>query len=226
MKVGVIIVAAGSGVRMGADVPKQFLLLDGRPILCRSIERFAMALPTAKIVVVLSCSEFGRWDELCKEYDMRVAHTVCAGGQVRFDSVKAGLSHLRDTDFIAVHDGVRCLLTSELITSTLDVARRCGTAIPVVSAVDSFRAVLPDGSSRIVDRSVLRAVQTPQIFRSDLLIDAYEQPYCSSFTDDASVVESNGIEIALCDGEQRNIKITTPLDMIFAKTIIEKSEAL
>lgn len=221
MKTGVIIVAGGSGSRMGAQIPKQFLLLDGRPILIRSIEKFAAAIPDSQIVVVLPASETTRWSEICTKFDLNVKHKVCCGGENRFESVRAGLGELTDVDLVAVHDGVRCLLSTEMIRETVRVAETYGTAIPVVDAVDSFRRVTRDGSEP-VDRSVLRAVQTPQIFDCTLLKKAYNRPYCERFTDDASVVESDGVKVTLCAGDQANIKITTPLDMIIAESILQK----
>lgn len=215
-----MIVAGGSGERMGASVPKQFLPLGGRAILLRTLDIFAQAIAGSHIVVVLPANHIGAWQEICNESSCVPAHEIVAGGATRFGSVKNGIEVLPDVDFIAIQDGVRPLASIELIAHTLSVAQECGSAIPVVEPVDSFRLVDADGSV-IIDRSTLRAVQTPQVFRADWLFEAYEQQYDHAFTDDASVVERMGKKITLCRGSRENIKITTPLDIVLAEAIIE-----
>lgn len=222
---------------MGAEIPKQFLPLDGRPILMRCVETFARAMKDSgdlamsrkyedpQIVIVLPESEIQRWFTLCERYKCVVSHTVCVGGKSRFESVRSGLRQIKDADLVAVHDGVRALLSVTMIRRVIDVAAQYGTAIPVIDLVDSLRMVRDvDGGdergSRSVNRSLYKVVQTPQIFSFEILKRAYEQDYNPSFTDDASVVESIGVDVTLCEGEPRNIKITTPLDITIAQQIL------
>ncbi len=218
--VGVVIVAGGKGQRMGASVPKQFMLLGQRPILAHTIDIFARTLPSADIVVTLPAEYIEYWNNLASRFDV-AKHRVVEGGEQRFDSVKRGVEALSESvDLIAVHDGVRALCSGELIMRCVDCALSSGSAIPVIEAIDSFRMV--EGSeSHIVDRSQLRAVQTPQIFDAMLLRRAYRLEYSFSFTDDASVVEQMGEKVWLCDGERSNIKITTPEDLEYASIVME-----
>ena len=221
VKVGVVIVAGGSGSRMGGSLPKQFALIGGEPILVRTINTFAAALPTAKIVVVLPESQVDFW----KNYSARFRtahHTVVTGGSQRFHSVKNGIEAITEwVDIIAVQDGVRPFASKELILRCVECAVANGSAIPVVDAVDSFRVITEDGGSRITDRSALRVVQTPQVFEASLIRAAYDTQFDLSFTDDASVVESTTPhKVSLCQGERRNIKITTPDDMVIAEAFV------
>ncbi len=211
--------AGGCGRRMGSTLPKQFMLLDGQPVLARTINRFAQALPGAPLVVVLPEEHKAFWRDLAARFDV-ARHTVATGGAERFHSVSRGLEALPpDVELIAVHDGVRPLLSAELIRRTVAVAAEYGTAVPAVAPVDSFRST--EGvASHPVDRSMLRAVQTPQVFRARLLRDAYETLFSPDFTDDASVVERFGATIRLCDGERRNIKITAREDLLFAEALL------
>lgn len=227
---GIIIVAGGSGTRMGAGTPKQFLPLAGRPILMHTVERFRTILPDARIVVVLPDTETERWKQLCDEYDFTVPHATVIGGTTRFHSVRNGLQLVSDCRYIGVHDGVRPLVTPEVVLSTLSLAQTTGAAIPATEIVDSLREIdtlsnstTPAGHtlSHIVSRNRFRAVQTPQFFERNLFTKAYEQDYRTEFTDDASVVEAAGYEVALSAGDYRNIKITTPVDMIFASALLE-----
>ena len=222
-KHGVIIVAGGSGSRMQSALPKQFLMLGGLPVVARTINTFAEALPSADIVVVLPEAHIPLWRNLEARFDV-APHRCVAGGAERFHSVKCGIEALgSDVEYIAVHDGVRALVSKRLIIRTLLDAEKSGATIPVVEVVDSFRRV--DGAeSHIVPRSELRAVQTPQIFSAELLRRAYEQPFDSSFTDDASVVEAMGHHISLVDGERSNLKLTTPEDLEWAEYYLSKSE--
>lgn len=224
-KIGVIIVAAGSGRRMGGSIPKQFAFVGNEPILVRTINNFAKAFAGAKIVVVLSADWVDFWHDLAARF--RVArHTVVEGGAERFHSVQRGIEALSDAvDLIAVQDGVRPFASVELLRRVAECAASNGSAIPVVKPVDSFRRVASDGQSDIIDRSALRIVQTPQIFRADILRAAYDCAFEKSFTDDASVVERAGFAVHLCEGERTNIKITTPEDMLFADAIIEAQRA-
>ena len=212
-----IIVAGGSGKRFGSEVPKQFLPLDGKAVLMRTIEKFDQA--GAAIVVVLPAEHQQMWIDMCKDSNFPVTHTIATGGKTRFESVKNGIAaidDLNDSDLVAVHDGVRPLASVELINRCYDTAQQSGSAIPVVSPSDSIRQVFDDGSSKQLLRSSLRAVQTPQTFKAELLKGAYDVDESPLFTDDASVVESAGHQVTLVEGEMTNIKITTPIDMYLA----------
>jgi len=211
---------------MGGSRPKQFTMLGGLPVLAHTINNFAGALPGAEIVVVLPAAHADFWKDFAARFDI-AAHTVTTGGDERFHSVKNGLKALkRDPELIAVQDGVRPLASHGMIRRAVAAAAEHGTAIPVVEAVDSYRET--DGAaSRIADRRRLRIVQTPQVFRADLLRRAYEAEYRPEFTDDASVVEQAGEAVFLCEGERTNLKITTPEDMVIAEALLagrEKTE--
>ena len=220
-KHGVIIVAGGSGSRMQSALPKQFLMLGGLPVVARTINTFAEALPSADIVVVLPEAHIPLWRNLEARFDV-APHRCVAGGSERFHSVKCGIEALgEDVEYIAVHDGVRALVTKRLIIRTLLDAEKSGATIPVVEVADSFRRVEGE-ESYIVPRAELRAVQTPQIFSAELLRRAYEQPFDRSFTDDASVVEDLGRRISLVEGERTNLKLTTPEDMEWAEYYLSK----
>lgn len=211
---------------MGGTLPKQFMLLGGEPVVARTINRFSEALPSADIVVVLPEEHISLWHNLSARFDI-APHRTVAGGKERFISVKCGVEALgEEVEYIAVHDGVRPLLSKRLIIATLLDAEKHGATIPVVEVADSYRMVDDEGeegASHIVERSRLRIVQTPQIFRADLLRRAYQQPYDATFTDDASVVESLGERVWLVEGERTNIKLTTPSDMSFAEWYIAQN---
>lgn len=220
---GVIIVAGGVGHRYGSARPKQFMLLDGLPVLARTINNFAAALPGATIVVVLPAEHVGFWQNLRARFDV-CAHTVTEGGATRFDSVRNGLAALdAGVGLIAVQDGVRPLGSPELIRRCVEAAAQHGAAIPVIEPSDSFRETDGEGS-HIVDRNRLRIVQTPQVFRAEILRPAYETPYREAFTDDASVVEQTGRPIFLCEGEVSNLKITRPEDLPIAEALLAARE--
>lgn len=220
-KRGVIIVAGGSGKRMQSALPKQFMMLGGLPVVAHTINTFSEALPGAEIVVVLPEEHIPLWRNLAARFDIAV-HRCIAGGKERFHSVKNGLDALsEEVEYVAVHDGVRALATKKMILRVQLAAEERGAAIPVTEVVDSYRRV--DGSeSYIVPRSELRIVQTPQTFSAALLRRAYEQPFSDKFTDDASVVEALGAKITLVEGERRNIKLTTPEDMLIAERLLEE----
>lgn len=222
MKTIAIIVAGGSGTRFGAQVPKQFLELGGKPILMRTIETFGEHCDD--IVVTLPADQIGQWLLMCEKYSFVVPHRVVVGGETRWHSVKNALDSigdLADVDVIAVHDGVRPLASKELIARAVDTARRTGSAIPVVPLNDSVRQV--DGEdSHALDRSSLRAVQTPQVFDARMLIDAYRQPFDPTFTDDASVVERAGHLVTLVEGDPQNLKITRPMDLALAEYLLNQ----
>lgn len=206
---------------MHSVVPKQFLILGGMPVVARTINTFAEAMPGAEIVVVLPKGDIEMWRNLAARFDVAVHRTV-AGGKERFDSVKCGLEALSDeVEYVAVHDGVRALVSKKLIIRTMLDAERSGASIPVVDVVDSYRRVEGE-ESVIVPRSELRIVQTPQVFRASLLREAYCQPFNAAFTDDASVVESLGHKISLVEGERANLKLTTPDDLEWAEWWLTK----
>ena len=220
---GVIIVAGGSGRRMGATLPKQFMMLGNEPILAHSINRIHEALPAAEIVVVLPEEHIALWRNIAARFDV-AHHKITAGGTERFYSVKNGLKELSDdVKIIAIHDAVRPLASKKLIIKLILEAEKNIAVIPVMAPVDSFRKIEGD-NSKIIDRSALRIVQTPQVFNATILRRAYEQDFSSTFTDDASVVEAIGEKITLCEGERGNIKITTPEDMIIATALLEAEQ--
>lgn len=218
-KRGVIIVAGGSGRRMGGALPKQFMMLDNEPILARSINRMHEALPAAEIVVVLPEEHVELWKNIAARFDV-ARHKIAIGGKERFHSVKNGLAALSDeVAIVGIHDAVRPLASKKLIIKLFLEAENSTAVIPVVAPIDSYRIVEGD-DSRIIDRSALRMVQTPQLFQAEALRKAYEQPFSSTFTDDASVMEAAGHKVTLVEGERENIKITTPSDMLIAEAII------
>lgn len=206
---------------MQSALPKQFMMLGGLPVVAHTINTFSEALPGAEIVVVLPEEHIPLWRNLAARFDIAV-HRCIAGGKERFHSVKNGLNALsEEVEYVAVHDGVRALATKKMILRVQLAAEERGAAIPVTEVVDSYRRV--DGSeSYIVPRSELRIVQTPQTFSAALLRRAYEQPFSDKFTDDASVVEALGAKITLVEGERRNIKLTTPEDMLIAERLLEE----
>lgn len=206
---------------MQSSLPKQFLLLGGEPVVARTINTFAEALPGAEIVVVLPEEHITLWRNLAARFDVAV-HKCVAGGKERFHSVKAGIEALsEDVTSIFVHDGVRALISKKLIIRTALAVDENEAVIPVVDVVDSYRRVT-DRGSEIMPRSELRIVQTPQVFRSDTLRRAYQQEFDTSFTDDASVVERMGVAITLIEGERTNLKLTTPEDMEWAEWLLQK----
>lgn len=221
-----IIVAGGSGKRFGSELPKQFLPLNGKAVLMHTIEKFNRA--GASIIVVLPADHQETWMAMCKDSNFAVSHIIANGGKSRFESVKNGIAaieNLIDDDLVAVHDGVRPLVSEELINRCYDTAQATGSAIPVVNPIDSIRQVQDDGSSCQLLRSSLRAVQTPQTFRAEWLRGAYDVEESPLFTDDASVVENAGHQVSLVEGEVTNLKITTPIDMTIATQLITDGAA-
>jgi 2-C-methyl-D-erythritol 4-phosphate cytidylyltransferase len=211
-----VIVAGGSGVRMGSQIPKQFLELCRKPVLMHSITAFTDYRNDIHVVVVLPGSQTGYWKELCLRYNFVIPHELVEGGDTRFHSVRAGLSALPDTGLVAVHDGVRPLVSRETIDRCFQTALQYTNAVPTIKTADSIREIAEDGS-RIIDRSKIRMVQTPQVFDLSLLKEAYKQEYTDDFTDDASVFERAGNTIRLTEGNVENIKITTPYDLLIAE---------
>lgn len=208
---------------MGSEIPKQFLMIRGKEVLVRTLEKFLAALAGVEIMLVLPKEHFSLWEGIAAKHGLLGTHRVCAGGENRFMSVKNGLAALGPCDVIAVHDGVRPLLSEGMIKRCVDTAVAEGSAIPVVEPADSYR-MLSGGYPEVVDRAALRAVQTPQVFRSEIIREAYDTEYSPRFTDDASVIEHSGARLTFCEGEHRNIKITRPEDMLFAEAVIASFE--
>ncbi len=216
-----VFVAGGSGTRMGGDVPKQFLDLGGIPILQRSVERFLDAAPDARVIVVLPERHLDQWQELCLKHAVSFPQTIVHGGMTRFHSVQNALEKVPDGAIVSIHDGVRPLFTPGLVRAMLDRMQLPGgpqALIPAVPVTDTLRST--DPSLPAPDRSRLVAVQTPQMFLSKVLKQAYRQPYDTAFTDDASVAERAGARIELFPGEKYNLKITTPEDLALARLLI------
>lgn len=224
MNRAVIIVAGGKGRRMGGDVPKQFLTLAGRPVLMRTIDRFRSFDPHMQIVLVLPTDQQDYWQSLCREHHFDASEacvSVADGGEERFHSVRNGLLQVSsDVDLVAVHDGVRPFVSLDVIARCFDEAERRGAAIPVIPVAETLRHIYNKESSITVPRSDYRLVQTPQVFQADLLRRAYEQPYRDNFTDDASVVEALGQNVAFVEGNRENIKLTTPFDLRVASLLV------
>jgi 2-C-methyl-D-erythritol 4-phosphate cytidylyltransferase len=219
MQRSTIIVAGGSGKRMGAAVPKQFLLLKGKPLLMWTIEVFHRFDAAMQLIVVLPQDHHATWQDLCAEHQFTIPHTLVCGGAERFHSTLEGLKALAHEGLVAVHDGVRPLVSTELIARCFAAADEHGAAIPVMPISSSVREVMQQGS-KATDRSRLRAVQTPQCFRVELLYRAFELPYDPAFTDEATLVERLGVEVQLVEGEEHNIKVTTPFDMKVAEVVM------
>jgi 2-C-methyl-D-erythritol 4-phosphate cytidylyltransferase len=211
-----IIVAAGSGTRFNADLPKQFAMLAGLPLLMHTIKKFWNYDNSMRIIVVLSEKYIPFWKKLCKEYHFKVHHEIRKGGETRFQSVKNGLRGIKPGNLVAVHDGVRPLVSRQTIKRCFLIAEKKGTAIPVIDIAESVRLI--DGnSSKVIVRDNLKLVQTPQVFQSELILKSYKKADGTSFTDDASVVESAGGKICIVEGNIENIKITNQKDLIVAK---------
>lgn len=224
-KYHLIVVAGGSGTRMGATIPKQFMLLKGRPILAHTLESFARWRADLNVVVVLPEAHLDHWQNLIKEHGVTIPHRAVAGGTSRFASVQNGLQAVGRVDgVIGVHDGVRPLVTSDVMERCFKAALEKGGAVPVLPVVDSLRKLSEQGSS-VVDRGAFRRVQTPQCFEAALLLEAYQQAVQTHFTDSASVVEALGHAVKLVDGEEPNLKITTPVDLAVAEAILNQRES-
>jgi len=218
----ILIVAGGRGTRMGGPQPKQFLELAGRPVLMHTLEAFDRWDASARLIVVLPEDQIETWKRLCEAHVFGRTHHVVAGGETRFHSVRNGLGAVASNGLIAVHDGVRPLVAPSVIAACFAAAADGGAAVPVVPVVESVREVDADGDSRPVDRTRLRVVQTPQVFRADVLRAAYCLPYDPRFTDDASVVEASGVAVRLVPGNRENIKLTTPMDLLLAEQLMRQ----
>lgn len=239
-----IIVAGGKGLRMGGELPKQFIPIEGCPVLMHTLNTFHACDESIQIILVLPCDHQSYWHELCAQYQFAVPHRIADGGATRFHSVQNGLALVEEAEaLVAVHDGVRPFVSHEVIERCYSEADAYGAVVPVIPVVETVRQLVgkdsTEGEARhpevtcnssqpstlnsqsiTVDRNAYRLVQTPQTFRATLLRRAYEQPYCDTFTDDASVVEAMGHAVHLTDGNRENIKLTTPFDLTVARAYL------
>ena len=218
-----VIVAGGSGLRMGTSIPKQFLPLRGKPVLWYSLNTFLAAWPDLQIILVLPQNHLLTGQEILQTTSDPARITITAGGETRFHSVKNGLDQIHEQGIVFVHDAVRCLLTTSLIHRCYNKALENGNAIPAIQPIDTLRIETAEGS-QLIDRQQVRIIQTPQTFHIDIIKKAFEQAYDPSFTDEASVVEKLGVIIQLIEGESTNIKITRPLDILVAEQILEENK--
>ena len=227
----VVIMAAGSGTRMGAQLPKQFLELDGKAILRKTIEVFLEACPDVSVITVLPKPYLDYWKDYCYKNNFICPQILVSGGITRFHSVKNALKRVPDGALVAIHDGVRPLISVQMVRDMFEKAESTPALIPVIPCVDTMKVlqknvcedageILTAVAGQSVDRSVLYGAQTPQIFYSEVLKDAYNQPFDTAFTDDASVVEKHGKSLSFVIGERLNIKITTSEDLILAEAVL------
>lgn len=214
-----IVVAGGSGSRMGADLPKQFLPLRGMPLLMHTLANLHAMDGSMRIVLALPNGHIATWARLCADHAFRVPHDVVAGGDTRFRSVQHALNMAQGSHLIGVHDGVRPFVSKDVVERCFRAADEFGAAVPTVPVIESLRKMNGEGSE-VVDRNDFRAVQTPQCFRTEILVSAFATATHDRFTDDAAVVEATGRHIALVEGNTQNIKVTTPLDMRLADLLI------
>lgn len=220
MKKYAIIVAGGSGTRMGTDIPKQFLEIKGKPVLMHSMNRFFNFDQNINLIVVLPAHQIDYWQKLCELHAFSVPHQIVEGGAERFYSVKNGLSLVEENALVAIHDAVRPLVSKQTIQAAFEAAIQFGSGIPAIPLHDSIRLV--EGENNFaVNRNHYKILQTPQCFASSLLLEAFQQHYRSEFTDDASVIEAHGAKVTITAGNVENIKITTPKDLILAEALIE-----
>ena len=222
MKYYAIIVAGGSGSRMQSDIPKQFLLLDGKPILMHTLEAFANSALKPELLLVLNIHQHQYWEELCKAHSFKIKHLVIKGGEQRFQSVKNGLKAIKGKGIVAIHDAVRPLVSADLILRSFRAAEANGNAVTGLKSTDSVRSIHIDGKTEALNREHLLMIQTPQTFAIELLRRAYQQPFRNEFTDDASVVEYSGYPIHVIEGSRENLKITYPEDLEIAAIFLKK----
>ena len=218
MKKYIIIVAGGKGLRMGGDIPKQFLPGCGKPVLMRTLEAFHAYDASMRLILVLPVSQQAYWKQLCEEYQFDLVHEIANGGETRFHSVKNGLALVKEDGLVGVHDGVRPFVSQEVITRCYEEAASLKAVIPVIGVVETVRHLTEEGSET-VPRDQYKLVQTPQVFDVTLLRRAYQQEYTDLFTDDASVVEALGEKVYLVEGNRENIKLTTPFDLKLAELL-------
>ena len=225
MKKFAIIVAGGSGTRMGGPVPKQSLEIGGKPVLMHTLEVFYQTYADISLILVIPESDFERWETLCKTYNFTIPHQIVAGGSSRFQSVSNGLDTIKEKDgIVAIHDGVRPFVHPQVILASFEQAAIHGSAIAVVPLKDSLRKIMDDGNSVFQERQSFRLVQTPQTFQLSKIKEAFETEELPQFTDDATVFEHQGWQVFLIPGNMENIKITTPEDMDFAEFILRKQK--
>jgi 2-C-methyl-D-erythritol 4-phosphate cytidylyltransferase len=222
MKYYAIIVAGGKGNRMNLAVAKQFLELDGKPILMYTLEAFSQCVLNPEIILVLNIHQHLFWEELCNKHNFKIPHQVIKGGQERFDSVRNGLKMIKGKAIVAIHDAVRPLIIPEIILQSYRMAEEKGNAITAIQPVDSVRMKREGQDSEALNRDELYLIQTPQTFQIEQLKKAYLQPYRNEFTDDASVVERAGFSINILPGDRSNIKITYPQDLEMASFLLKK----
>ncbi|MEX8548070.1 MAG: 2-C-methyl-D-erythritol 4-phosphate cytidylyltransferase [Mucilaginibacter sp.] len=224
MKFFAVIVAGGSGTRMNSEIPKQFLLLNGKPVIMHTIAAFFASIEKPEILVVLNRQQFSYWEDLCELHQFKVPHQLVAGGETRFHSVKNALEKIDEDAVVAIHDAVRPLINTAIISNAYQQALKTGNAVVAVPSKDSVRWQKTNGETQNLNRSEVFLVQTPQTFQSKQLKKAYEQEYSQEFTDDASVVERSGEKINLIEGNPENFKITFPADLRIAEMLLnEKS---
>lgn len=221
MKKFALIVAGGSGNRMKSEIPKQFLELNGKPLLMHTIEVFKRYDPNIEIVLVLPQNQQELWESLCKKHQFLSDYKMAFGGDIRFQSVKNGLDLIPNEGIVFIHDGVRPLVSIKTIENCYQMTLEKGNALPVIPVSESVR-IVENNKNRILDRSGIMLVQTPQTFMSVLIKKAYQTNNSADFTDDASVLEFMGEIIHLVDGNRENIKITYPEDLIFAASILSR----
>ncbi len=221
MQTYAVIVAGGAGKRMGSVLPKQFLLLKNKPVLYYTINAFLQAVPGIHVIIVLPEDHLELGKEIVDGFFDEQQIQLTVGGETRFHSVQNGLKLISEESIIFVHDGVRCLVSTELIQRCYTTALETGSAVPAIECRDSVRMLTEDGNDP-VDRTKLRLVQTPQTFHSKILLPAFAIDYKERFTDEANVVEAFGLKVTLVQGEEANIKITNPVDMLIAENILEK----
>lgn len=221
MKKIAVIVAGGKGERMNLNIPKQFMVLNGKPLLYYTLKTFLEAYEDMQIILVLPEEYIDNGKEIIDGFFDSARIQITTGGRTRFHSVQNGLELIQDEAVIFVHDGVRCLLTKDLIRRCYDAALEAGSAVPVISCKDSVRMITEDGNE-MINREILKLVQTPQTFHSKILIPAFQIDYKDKFTDEATVVEAFGLKVQLIDGEDQNIKITTPVDAVMAEKILNE----
>ena len=215
-----LIVADGKGLRMGSELPKQFLSIGGKPVLMHTLQAFYDYDREMRIILVLPASQQAYWAQLCREHHFFFFYEVADGGETRFYSVKNALERVNTSGLVGVHDGVRPFVSQEVIARCYEQAAEKKAVVPVVNVVETVRHLCQGGRSETVPRDEYRLVQTPQVFDAELLLRAYRQPYTSDFTDDASVVEALGEPVWLTEGNRENIKITTPFDLKIAEALL------
>ena len=219
MKKYVVIVAGGKGKRMGSEQSKQFLEVENLPILMHTFRAFSFLGNTVEFILVLSADDIDHWEELCKIHDFNIPHQIVEAGPKRFHSVKIGLRLVPENALVSIHDAVRPFVSKQVIEACFTMAARKGNAVPVIPIDESMRE-LSGTLSKSINRNKFRLVQTPQVFFSSDIKQAYQQPYNESFTDDATVMERTGKQIYLVEGNKENIKITHPVDLAFAKAFL------